>query len=211
MPSRCSNSGHGSSARSPAPLAIWPRGCDTRRPSRRHQGSAHHSHIDSEIRRHPNLSSGERSCGLADRKRGLWPGSLPLLALLVSRVAGGAWQPAGIASTASRADGTQQRDPIVMAAQVADLIRRIGRISGALSVIPGPSRRLSVCRMPSHPAAPRHARARRSPPAASHVRGRSGQVRSGPSQVRYITRPKSEAMRVTRQPRLPPRNRRACI
>ena len=35
------------------------------------------------------------------------------------------------------------------------------------------------------------------------------QVRSG--QVRYITRPKSEAMRVTRQLRLPPRDRRVCI
>ncbi len=32
-----------------------------------------------------------------------------------------------------------------------------------------------------------------------------------PGQVRYITRPKSEAMRVTREIRLPPRNRRACI
>ena len=41
-----------------------------------------------------------------------------------------------------------------------------------------------------------------------HV-GWQGQVRSG--QVRYITRPKSEAMRVTRQLRLPPRNRWVCI
>ncbi len=34
---------------------------------------------------------------------------------------------------------------------------------------------------------------------------------SDTGQVRYITRPKSEAMRVTRQLRLPPRDRRVCI
>ena len=38
-----------------------------------------------------------------------------------------------------------------------------------------------------------------------------GPVSVRPGQVRYVTRPKSEAMRVTRQLRLPPRYRRVCI
>ncbi len=61
---------------------------------------------------------------------------------------------------------------------------------------------------------PRPSRSRRNEVGRAKLRlpsasERTPRVRSG--QVRYITRPKSEAMRVTRQLRLPPRNRRVCI
>ena len=70
---------------------------------------------------------------------------------------------------------------------------------------PPPVRPVLGLRLGPHPLLP--LALPQAPPSPPPLQPEPLQVRSG--QVRYITRPKSEAMRVTRQLRLPPRNRRA--